>query len=139
MQGDEVPAEVRVDRPVRPLVELRELAQEGAAMHSEEMPERQVCDGLLWALDELANASKAVEYYRAGIEQRAPKWVPARVWLAGPVRGDYPIGHTTIAHEGEYECESNRYGAISVVAENGKRLGVKPAEFDVVAWRENKA
>jgi hypothetical protein len=81
---------------------------------------------------------KAAEYYRAGVEQRAPKWVPARIWLAGPVRGDYPIGHRTIAHEGEYECESNRWGAVSVVAENGQRLGVKPAEFDVVTWRANE-
>ena len=83
------------------------------------------------------NLQKAVEYYRAGIEHRAPKWVPSKVWLAGPVRGDHPIGHTTIAHEGEYDCESNRYGAVSVVAENGQRLGLKPSEFEVVAWREN--
>jgi hypothetical protein len=84
------------------------------------------------------NLQKAVEYYRAGIEHRAPKWVPSKVWLAGPVRGDYPIGHATIAHEGEYDCESNRYGAISVIAENGQRLGVKPAEFDVLEWRSNE-
>ena len=86
---------------------------------------------------EVQRLQRAVEYYRAGQEQRAPKWVPSKVWLAGPVRGDYPIGHTTIANEGEYDCESNRYGAVSVVAENGQRLGVKPSEFEVVAWREN--
>jgi len=54
MNTTEKPAEAGpVDAWVRPLVELRELAQEGAALHSEEMPERQVCDGLLWALAEI--------------------------------------------------------------------------------------
>ena len=32
---------------------LRELAEEGAAIHSDTQPEREVCDGLLWALDEI--------------------------------------------------------------------------------------
>ena len=32
---------------------LRELAEEGAAIHSDPQPEREVCDGLLWALDEI--------------------------------------------------------------------------------------
>jgi hypothetical protein len=32
---------------------LRELAEEGAALNSEEQPEREVCDGLLWALAEI--------------------------------------------------------------------------------------
>lgn len=87
----------------------------------------------------LVDQAKELEYLRAAREQRAPMWVPARVRLAGPVRGDYPIWHTTIAHAGEYKCESNRYGAVTVIAENGKRLGVKPSEFEVVSWRENKA
>jgi hypothetical protein len=32
---------------------LRELAEEGAALHSHGMPERTICDGLLAALDEV--------------------------------------------------------------------------------------
>lgn len=32
---------------------LRELAEEGAALHNENQPEREVCDGLLWALAEV--------------------------------------------------------------------------------------
>ena len=32
---------------------LRELAEEGAGLHSENQPEREVCDGLLWALAEI--------------------------------------------------------------------------------------
>lgn len=85
----------------------------------------------------LGDCMMALDYYRAGLEQRAPKWVPCRVLLEGPVRGDYPIGHTTLAEAGEHDCESNRYGAISVRATNGKMLGVKPAEFEPLEWRKN--
>jgi hypothetical protein len=116
-------------------------------------PRRGTVDRAEWLADKLHNGgdygkeaaallvhqAKELDYLRAARENRKPAWVPARVWLAGPVRGDYPIGHTTIAHEGEYECQSNRYGAVSVIAENGKWLGVKPSEFEVAAWRENKA
>jgi hypothetical protein len=84
-----------------------------------------------------SDCMKALDYYRAGLEQRAPKWVPCRVLLEGPVRGDYPIGHTTLAEAGEHDCESNRYGAISVRATNGQMLGVKPAEFEPLEWRKN--
>jgi hypothetical protein len=87
----------------------------------------------------LSDCMKALDYYRAGLEQRAPKWVPCRVLLEGPVRGDYPIGHTTLAEAGEHDCESNRYGAISVRATNGQMLGVKPAEFEPLEWRKNEA
>jgi hypothetical protein len=52
------------------------------------------------------------------------------------VRGDGPFS-ATFADAGEHDCDSNRWGAISVRATNGQMLGVKPAEFDVVAWRSN--
>ena len=79
----------------------------------------------------------AIEYYRAGVEKRAPKWVPSRIRLDGPVRGDYPIGHRTLAEAGDHDCNSNRWGAVSVRATNGQMLGVKPAEFEPLEWRQN--
>ena len=85
----------------------------------------------------LSDCMKALDYRRAGLEQRAPKWVPCRVLLEGPVSGDYPIGHATIAEAGEHVCTSNRYGAISVQATNGQMLGLKPAEFEPLEWRKN--
>lgn len=39
---------------------LRELAEEGAAIHSDPQPEREVCDGLLWALDEIERLRAAL-------------------------------------------------------------------------------
>lgn len=80
---------------------------------------------------------QALDYYRAAVESRAPKWVPSRVRLDGPVRGDYPFAHTTLAEAGEHDCESNHWGAVSVRATNGQMLGVKPDEFEPIAWREN--
>lgn len=85
----------------------------------------------------LSDCTKALDYYRAGLEQRAPTWVPCRVLLKSPVRGDYPFGHTTLAEAGEHDCESNHYGAISARATNGQMLGVKPAEFEPLEWRKN--
>lgn len=39
---------------------LRELAEEGAAIHSDPQPEREVCDGLIWALDEIERLRSAL-------------------------------------------------------------------------------
>lgn len=87
----------------------------------------------------LSDCMKALDYYRAGLERRAPKWVPCRVLLESPVCGEYPIGRTTLAEAGEHDCESNRYGAISVRATNGQMMGVRPAEFEPMEWRKNEA
>lgn len=80
----------------------------------------------------------ALDYYRAAVEDRAPAWVPARILLQQPVRGDFPFGHTTVAEAGEHECECNAWGAVSVRAGNGQQLGIKPAEFEPLAWRPNE-
>ena len=39
---------------------LRELAEEGAAIHNDPQPEREVCDGLIWALDEIERLREAL-------------------------------------------------------------------------------
>lgn len=80
---------------------------------------------------------KAIEYYRAGLEKREPAWVPSRIRLQVNVQGDFPIGHLTVAKAGDHDCYSNRNGAISVIASDGSRLGIKPAEFDPLEWRKN--
>ena len=91
------------------------------------------------AISENERLSNEAEYYRAAVEQRMPRVVPARVRLSKHVRGDFPIGHTTVAEIGDYDCQSNAWGALSVCAGNGKMLGIKPAEFDPIAWRLNEA
>lgn len=80
----------------------------------------------------------AADYYRAGMEKRAPKWVPARVKVASEVRGDFPVGHMTVVAAGDHDCHCNKWGAVSVAASNGKQLGLRPAEFEVLAWQPNE-
>ena len=73
----------------------------------------------------MTNEAAALEYYRAGLEKRAPLYVPARVRLPKMVTGDFPIGHRMVAEAGEHDCYSNKWGAISVRASNGKLLGIR--------------
>lgn len=87
---------------------------------------------------EISDVEKAASYYRAAVERQRPPWVPARVRLKARVCGDFPF-HETLAEAGEHECKSNPVGAVWVVATNGKPLGVKPQEFEVIQWRENLA
>lgn len=91
-------------------------------------------DDIARLLDE---ASCALDYYSAAMEKRTPKWVPSRILLAADVRGDFPLGHNSVALAGAHECDSNANGAVSVLASDGSRLGIKPAEFRAIAWRRN--
>ncbi len=89
--------------------------------------------------DELAFLRAAVDYYQAGMLKRKPMWVPCLVRLHADVRGDFPIGHRSVAAAGVHQAFSNAWGAISVVAADGQRLGVKPAEFEPVRFTRNPA
>ena len=48
------------------------------------------------------------------------------------VHGDFPFGHNLIAETGIHDAVANQHGAVSVVLPNGKLLGVKPDEFELV-------
>ncbi len=85
---------------------------------------------------ETTDAEKALAYYRAAVEDRRPAYVPSRIRLQRRVCGDGPF-RSTLAEPGVHACISNQWGAVSVTAANGGMLGVKPAEFDVVEWRDN--
>lgn len=87
-------------------------------------------------MTDLTDTEKSIAYYRSGVEHVAPPYVPSRICLRKRVCGDF-IFAATFAEAGEHDCESNRWGAVSVKATNGEALGVKPDEFDVVAWRPN--
>ena len=65
-----------------------------------------------------------------------PSRVPSKVRVYGLVHGDGPFRATQVA-PGEYPCSCNRFGAVSVMATNGKMLGLKPHEFESLAWIEN--
>ena len=52
-----------------------------------------------------------------------------KIRLSRQVRGDFPIGHHTVAQPGTYIPFLNRHGAVSVEL-NGEFLGLKPNEFE---------
>lgn len=59
--------------------------------------------------------------------------ISGRVILINKVRGDWPIGHNTIGESGIHDAYVNPQGAVSIMAENGRLLGLKPNEF---SWLE---
>lgn len=93
-------------------------------------------------LGECAHAEAGLEYYRSGHVQNVekhpppPRFVPSRVRLNRVVRGDGPFA-ATCAPPGDYDCTCNRWGAVSVIATNGTKLGIKLNEFEVLAFAAN--
>jgi hypothetical protein len=55
-----------------------------------------------------------------------------KVYLPRLVHGDWPIGHKLIADQGVHDAVKNQHGAVCVVLPDGKLLGVKPGEFEMV-------
>lgn len=84
----------------------------------------------------MSDTEKALNYYRAALHDVRPDFVPARVHLGSRVCGDGPY-RDTFAEAGEHDAKCNPFGAVSVLATNGKMLGVRPKEFAVVVWRKN--
>lgn len=74
----------------------------------------------------------------AGKAGERPEFVPHKVQVLKDVRSDLPFinmgDRGFVVRAGEHECDSNPYGAISVKAENGKMLGIKPSEYEVISW-----
>lgn len=67
--------------------------------------------------------------------------VPTRVRMAMTVRPDplvlaiNPEKENKVCEEGrEYEVTVNSHGAVSAIFPNGSTLGLKPNEFEVIAW-----
>lgn len=59
------------------------------------------------------------------------RWPSRWITLPRDVSGDFPIAHTSVAKAGTYRAQSNRHGALSVTAGDGKQLGIKPDEMQV--------
>ena len=70
-------------------------------------------------------------------EAPKPKQVASRVHVPRRVRADFPFRGRV--EPGDYDCECNQYGAVSVRDDTGELLGLKPDEFEVLAWKTNDA
>lgn len=84
----------------------------------------------------MTDEQKATAYYKAGMLKQAPPWVPARVKVLRDQYGDPPFRGAGVP-AGEHDCQSNKWGAVSVIARDGKALGLRLDEFEPLAWREN--
>lgn len=87
-------------------------------------------------------ARKSALYFRAGLSQHSENWVmpefvPSRLRLDRDLRGDWPVGHLSLARAGDHDCKSNKWGAVSVIADDGSTLGVKPDECVFLEWVPN--
>lgn len=97
---------------------------------------------LAHATNDADRLQKESVYYKNAVRQRGPlpaipPFVPSRVRVNCTVCGDTPF-NSTYVEPGEYDCLSNRRGAVSVISANGKALGLRLEEFDVLLWRENE-
>jgi hypothetical protein len=84
----------------------------------------------------MTDDQKAAAYYKAGMLQEAPPFVPARGRVKNEQLGDFPFCGAGVP-AGEHDCHCNKWGAVSVKARDGKLLGLRPNEFEPIAWREN--
>jgi hypothetical protein len=66
-----------------------------------------------------------------------PQFVPGKVMLLREVQSEMPSVFPGKAGRGEHICTSNQWGAISVTADNGKLMGVRPEECIIIAMVPN--
>ena len=66
-----------------------------------------------------------------------PERIPTRVRVPKTISGEWPVFHDTVVLPGDYDADCNKYGAVSIRATNGKMLGLKPDEFEVLEWVDN--
>lgn len=76
------------------------------------------------------------EFADAVNDRRIPRVVPDEIAVPRRVCGDFPF-QSVYVDSGTHKCNSNKYGAVSVVANNGSLLGLKPREFAVLSWKAN--
>lgn len=73
----------------------------------------------------------------AAYPKRFGERTPKTIRMLRTVRADWPFAASEPVKEGhEYPAWTNRYGAVCATFPNGERLGVKPAEFEIVEWFE---
>jgi hypothetical protein len=81
----------------------------------------------------------AASYYRACHAKQRPEFVPQTVMVLREVRSDMPFMSRGSVAPGLHAVECNQWGAVSAFASDGKLLGLRPNEFDVLTWSAVKA
>jgi hypothetical protein len=87
--------------------------------------------------------SPALTFRSHHYPERYQNRVPRRVRMTETVTPDWPLNFLAsnlglVARRGcEYPCFVNSHGAVSAIID-GRALGLKPDEFDVVEWWEER-
>lgn len=80
------------------------------------------------------------QYYLACWLNRRPAHLPETVQVLVEVVADDSVHDPLFkCTPGVCLCHCNEWGAVTVTAQNGKQLGLKPLEFTPVSWRANPA
>jgi hypothetical protein len=84
-----------------------------------------------------------IQFLQSSVSQRGsspfrPRYVPGRIRIDREVRSEMPAIFSGVARPGEYDCSSNQWGAISVIADNGKEIGIRPSECVVISMTKNQ-
>jgi hypothetical protein len=91
------------------------------------------------AKPESPDDSPALKHQSPHYPKRWGGKVPRRVLMTKTARSDIPLPRPLVATAGkEYDCWVNSHGAVAVIVGPYDSLGVKPDEFEVVAWHEPK-
>lgn len=82
--------------------------------------------------------SPALNFKSEHYPERYNGRVPKKVKMLKTVTPDFPFfcdkdSFLTGIKEQVFECWVNSHGAVAIV-QNGKKLGVRPSEFEVVEW-----
>jgi len=92
----------------------------------------------------MSDEQKALAYYKAGLRQSKaqgsfpmPPFLPSLVLVLIAVTADGPGGWNIRVMPGIHACESNKYGAISVLSNKKSLLGLRPNEFEILEWIPN--
>jgi hypothetical protein len=63
--------------------------------------------------------------------------VPLKVTMLLTVKSDLPfLTNIRALKDQTYFVSVNRNGAVTALFDNGDELGIRPAEFEIVAWHE---
>lgn len=76
------------------------------------------------------------EHYPARFRGRVPKRILMEKTIYPECPGMKP--GTVARRDAEYDAWTNSHGAVCAVCENGEHLGVKPDEFAVIEWHNDR-
>ena len=79
------------------------------------------------------------EYYPASWHSKVPKKIKMAKTVTSSSKPFYSINNEptlTAENDKEYECWVNSHGAVAAIMPDGRHLGLKPYEFEIIEWHK---